>query len=146
MPRLAPQDTAPTTPPPPSGPAVSPPILRPEDFEEYPAFRETFLVYFPDAIANAAVRAFGKLLHELVLEFWGYWPPHPEGIFRAELRAAVADLRHVQGSLLEWTHPDSAPDSPHQVRLNLGAEVAIEIGALTDRLEQALNASREEVS
>jgi hypothetical protein len=34
------------------------------------------LLLFPDARANAAMREFGRLLHELVLEFWGHWPPH----------------------------------------------------------------------
>jgi hypothetical protein len=144
MPRLAPKNIAPTTPPPPSGPAVSPPILRPEEFEEYPVFRETFLLLVTDARANAAVRGFGRLLHELVLEFWGYWPPHPEGLFAAELRSAVADLRHVQGTLSECTGPAFSLENPQEVRLaRIGAEVAVELGKLTDHLEQALNSWRE---
>ena len=87
-----PKSTTPV-PPPPSGPAVSPPILCAEDFEDYPVFRETFLLLATDARANTALREFGLLLHELVLEFWGFWPAHREGLFPAELRAAVADLR-----------------------------------------------------
>ena len=143
MPRLTPEDSAPTTPPPPSGPVVSPPRLRPEEFEEYPVFRETFLLYLTDARANAAVRSFGKLLHELILEFWGYWPD-PEGLSAAELRSAVADLRHVQGCLAEWTGPAFSRESPREVRLaRVGAEVAVELGRLTDRIEQELDSSRE---
>src|ERR1700709_805818 len=91
MPELTPQSTPPPDPlipvhdaPPKDDPPASiPPIIEPKDFEEYPAFRETFLLFFTDVRANAAVRAFGKLFHELVLEFWGYWPDHPEGVFRA---------------------------------------------------------------
>jgi hypothetical protein len=135
----------PPQPSPPTGPAVSPPVIRPEDFEDDPAFRETFLLYFTDPGANATLRSFGRLLHELVLEFWGMWPPHPEGIFRAELRAAVADLRHVQGSLLEWTGPAFTLEGPQEVSLaRLGGEVAVALGELADRLERELDSRREE--
>src|SRR5436309_5943418 len=101
MPELSKSNPSTSAPPPPSGPAVSPPIIRPEEFEDYPAFREVFLLYFADPSANATLRSFGILLHEMVLDFWGHWPNHPEGLFPAELRAAVADLRHVQGALQE---------------------------------------------
>jgi hypothetical protein len=130
---------------PPSGPAISPPVLRPEEFEDYPAFRETFLLFFTDPGANATLRSFGRLLHELVLEFWGMWPPHPEGIFPAELRAAVADLRHVQGSLQEWTGPMFTLEGAQEVNLaRVGAEVAVALGELADRLERELGTGREE--
>ena len=39
MHELALQSTPPTAPPPPFGPAVSPPVIRPEQFEDYPVFR-----------------------------------------------------------------------------------------------------------
>ena len=139
------KSTPPTSaPPPPSGPAVSPPLIRPEDFEDFPVFREVFMVLFTDAKANAAMRGFGRVLHELVLEFWGYWPPHPEGLFPAELRAAVADLRHVQGCLQEWTGPAFTLDGAHEIRLAyVGAEVAMAIGELAGRLEGEIDTWRE---
>jgi len=124
---------------PPEAPPAIPPIIDPARFEDYPAFRETFLLFFTDPTANAAMRAFGLLLHELVLEFWGYWPSHPQGIFPASLRAAVADLRHVQGSLQEWTGPAFALEDPFEIRLaRVGAELAEELGELADRLETEL--------
>lgn len=139
-PSTQPQQSAP-----PGGPASSPPRLRPEEFEDYPAFRETFLLFFTDPGANATLRSFGRLLHELVLEFWGLWPAHTEGIFAAELRAAVADLRHVQGCLLEWTGPSTSLEDSRDASLaRLGAEVAIALGELTNRLESALDAGRME--
>src|SRR5258708_2904430 len=97
----------PPTPPPSSPPdlAVSPPVIDPERFEDFMTFRETFCVYFPDAIANARLRGFGHLLFEMVLETWGQWPNHPEGIFPNELRAAVADMRHLQGAMSSWCGP-----------------------------------------
>jgi hypothetical protein len=140
MHELAQQSTAASNPPPPSGPAVSPPTIRPEDFEEYPAFREVFLVMFTDARANAAMRGFGMLLHELVLEFWGHWPNHPEGLFSAEMRSAVADLRCVQGALQEWTGPGNPVDTEHERRIaEVAAEVARGIGKLATRLEVELD-------
>ena len=151
MPELTPQSTPPLDPlipghdePPKNDtPASIPPIIKPKDFEEYPAFRETFLLFFTDVRANAAARAFGKLFHELVLEFWGYWPDHPEGVFRASLRAAVADLRHVEGMLLEWTGEAFAPETPHEEFLSsVGTDVAHALGELADRLEKELGSWR----
>ena len=98
------------------------------------------MLYFPEAKANGTMRSFGLLLHELVLNFWGYWPSHREGMFPAELRAAVADLRHVQGCLQEWTGPSCPVNSEYERRLSeVGADVARGIGKLADRLETELD-------
>jgi hypothetical protein len=114
-----------------------PPSVDPAAWEEFPAFRETFLLYFTDPVANVTLRRFGSLLHEFVLEFWRMWPSHPEGIFAAELRAAVADMRHLQGALQEWTGPAFALESAYEVRLaEVGADVAAALGELADRLER----------
>ena len=87
----------------------------------------------------------GRLLHELVLEFWGYWPDHPGGVFSAELRAAVADLRHIQGSLQEWTGPAFALEDEYETRLaSVGGDVALTLGELADRLERELDTRRVE--
>jgi hypothetical protein len=135
MPELALHFTPPSDPP----PAVLPPIIRPQDFEDDPTFRESFLLCVPDPRANLTLRVFGRLLHELVLGTWGDWSLHPEGIFRASLRATVADLRHVQGSLAESTGPDTVAE-PHEAHLAMiGAHVARDLGALADRLEADLN-------
>ncbi len=143
MPELTAKFIPPLSPPPPSGPAASPPIIRPEEWEEQPAFRETFLLYFTDPGANATLRGFGRLLHELVLEFWGMWPSHPEGVFPAELRAAVADLRHLQGALQEWTGPAFAREGRYEVQLaEVGADVATALGELADRLERELGSRK----
>jgi hypothetical protein len=151
MPELTPQSTPPPsrgffapfpsagTPPDefPPVPAL-PPRIDPARFEDFPTFRETFLFYVSDPRANITLRAFGRLLHDLFLGAWGDSPPHPEGIFRASLRATVADLRHVQGSLAENTGPDSVAE-PHESNLAaIGAHVARDLGALADRLEEEL--------
>jgi hypothetical protein len=128
--------------PPPSPPekAVSPPVISPDRWEDFPCFREIFLVMFTDARANAAMRAFGHLQYEMVIETWGQWPDHREGIFPAELRAAVADLRHVQGALSSWCGPAFSNSSEYENRLaEVGKAVALAIGELTDRLEVELD-------
>lgn len=82
-----------------SGTQVVPPIIDPAAWEDFPVFRETFLMYFTEPPANAALRIFGRLFHELVLEYYHHWPSWPEGVTTTELRAAVADLRHLEGYL-----------------------------------------------
>jgi hypothetical protein len=140
------KSTAATPPSPPAPPesAVSPPVIDPEHFEDFPAFREVFLVLFPDRRANAAMRGFGLLLYEMVIETWGTWPSHREGIFPAELRAAVADLRHVQGALAEWCGPGFSASSEYETRLaGVGASVSRGIAKLADRLEIELGSWQE---
>jgi hypothetical protein len=135
-----PELTEESTPPP-----AIPPIIAPEDYEEFPTFRETFLVFFTDPEANATMRALGKLLLDFTLATWGDWPHPPEGMFRASLRSAVADLRHVQGALLEWTGENFGPVTPHEEYLaSVGTDVAHALGELADRLEKELGSFRGE--
>src|SRR5436305_12326496 len=79
---------------PPEGPAAVPAEIDPSRWEDFAVFRETFLVYVSHARYNAAFRAFGDALYEMVLESWGHWPEQTEGYLRSHLRAVVADLRH----------------------------------------------------
>jgi hypothetical protein len=154
MPELTPQSTTPAEPLPPTPPPSSvppaddppddpppaiPPIIDPDHFEDFPVLRETFLLYVSDPTANASLRGAADLLFDLILEYWGQWPDHPEGLLRASLRAGVADLRHVQGFLQEWDSPDTSHGSPHEEHLAaVGGEIAAGIGVLADRLEKEL--------
>jgi hypothetical protein len=125
MPELVQESTPPPAPPPlPPGrrpplpppedgddpPPAIPPVIDPQNFEDFPTFRETFLLYVTDPDANAALRGFGKLLFDGILALWGDWPDHPEGLFRASLRAAIADLRHVEG--VSWRASVMPPSAP----------------------------------
>jgi hypothetical protein len=116
-------------------PAV-PPTIEPREFESYPTFRETFLLYVPDPDANSVLRGFGRLVYEFVLDYWRYWPDHPEGLLRASLRAVLADLRCAQGFLAQWTSPDASPRD--EALAQLGEEIARELGLLAQRLDAAL--------
>jgi hypothetical protein len=77
MPDLIQQSTAPAPPPmppglppiPPEDPplAATPPVIDPAAWEDYPAFRETFLMYFTPPGYAAALRTVGEMLHTVIL-------------------------------------------------------------------------------
>lgn len=125
---------------PPSGPAVSPPTLQPKEFEDYPAFRETFLVYFTEPPANAALRTFGRLFHELVLEYYHHWPEWPEGVTATEMRAALADLRHLEGYLaaVGREHEEAALRDADSALSRLAGRLAGELSRIAEEIEAAI--------
>jgi len=83
---------------PPTAPAV-PPAIDPATWEDFPAFRATFLMFITPPGYAAAIRTAGEMLYSLLLETPAEWPGWPESSTRMELRAAVADLRHLHGFL-----------------------------------------------
>ena len=148
MPELAPEFTPPPSPVPPDSEnedPTGPAVIDPARYESFPVFRETFLSFVPGAWSNATFRSFGELLYRFVLEYWQHWPDQPEGQLRAALRAAVADVRHVQGFLAEWAGPDTSHDSPQEEHLaKIGGEIARKLGELADRLDGELGTWRGE--
>jgi hypothetical protein len=105
MPELVPKSTAAPAPPPippgmlpPDWPAV-PPTIDPAAWEDFPIFRETFLLYVSEPSFNAALRTAAEHFFAMLLETYDRWPAWPESSTRTELRAAVADMRHLQGFL-----------------------------------------------
>ena len=111
MPELTSQSTSPSSPalspvppgappiPPETVPPAVPPILDPVLWEDFPVFRETFLMYISEPEFNASLRRVGEYFFGMLLECYGDWPEWPESSTRTELRAAVADMRHLQGFL-----------------------------------------------
>lgn len=143
MPELTPQSTSQPTPPMSNGegaPPALPPVLDPAAWEDSAVFRETFLLYFTEPPANASLRVFGRLFHELVLEYYHHWPDWPEGATATELRAAVADLRHLQGYLggVGREHVDAALTEPDTALSLLAARQAGELARIADEIEVAL--------
>ena len=130
--------------PPPSGartePPAIPPLIEPTAWEDFPVFRETFLMYFTEPPANSALRVFGRLFHELVLEYYHHWPGWPEGVTVTELRSALADLRHLEGYLgaVGREHEEAALTEPETVLSRLAARLAGELTRIADEIEQAL--------
>jgi hypothetical protein len=79
--------------------STSPPAIPPDDWERLPAFRETFLMYITPPGYVAALQTMGEMLYSLLLNNPAEWPGWPESSTRTEMRAAGADLRHLQGFL-----------------------------------------------
>lgn len=124
-----PQSTGPT-----------PPTVNPARFEEFPAFRETFLQIFTDPTYNAALREVGNMVFDMALEYREYWPDQPEGIIRSELRALVADLRVIQGHLDSLSNPQNASPNTAQEERNLAVagRIVDDIRHAADTLELEL--------
>jgi hypothetical protein len=121
-------------------PPTVPPVIDPASWENFPVFRETFLLYITDPAYNAALRIFGRLLHELVLEYYRHWPNWLEGVTATELRAAVADLRHLEGYLgaVGREHKEASLTEPEMALSRLAARQSRELTRIADELEQAL--------
>ena len=139
-------------PPPPSPPDDDPPAvvpspeIDPDLWGDFAVFRETFLVYVSEPRYNAALRVIGEMLFEMVLETWGHWPEQPEGYVRSHLRAAVADLRHLQGYLTtQGEHPPE--DEPYEAHLcRMAVRMSHEVGNVAAQIDKELGPWRGEPS
>jgi len=116
----------------PSDPAAGPAVLDPVRWEDFEGFRETFLLNFSDPRDNAALRALGRVLYHLILEAAHVMPGPPEGWIRAHLRAAVADLRFLQG-FLSFVAEGDEEDLCREV-----AREARSLGRIADGIEARL--------
>ncbi len=107
------------------------PRIKPVQFEKFPAFRETFLVHFTMPGDAEAFRTIGCLIDVMANEYSYYWPDE-DSAPRAQLRAALADLRHLEGYLgryLGSAYP-------------FAAEIAELVGEVADRLDRGLRNRR----
>jgi len=120
-------------------PAV-PPIIAPAAWEDYSLFRETALLYVSEPQFNAALRMVGDYFFGMLLECYGDWPEWPESSTRMELRAAVSDLRHLQGFIASIGQERRVSSlSPGDVRLSRFASGAARmLKRLADSIESRL--------
>jgi len=124
--------------------AVSPPTIDPARWEDFPTFRESFLRWFTEPTANAALRSFGVVLFDLILEANRVQPDQPEGITRHDLRAALADLRAVEGFLacigreLEDLDEGDPEDADAWRLCELAEELARKVAKVAVAIEGAL--------
>jgi hypothetical protein len=126
MPELTPQST--------------PPDPRPFAWEEYPAFRSTFTMHFTREDDRAALEHLGRTMYEVALEMSAVWPRSPESSTQTEMRAAAADLRHLEGFLgmVGRERKDSSLD-PEDAYLSARAEkMARQLGRLAEWIETEL--------
>jgi hypothetical protein len=126
--------------PQPSHASPSPQDLTPAGWDESAGFRETFLYHVHDPEDDRTLRHLGRMLHEASLEMARYVPPSGESATREELRAAAADLRHVQGFLAAVARSlEESELSPSDAGLAaLAAEQSLAVAGLAAVLEQAL--------
>jgi hypothetical protein len=119
---------------------ASPQSLTPAGWDESAGFRETFLFHFDDSEDSRALRHLARWLHEACLELARYAPPSGESATREELRAAAADLRHVQGFLAAIARSLEESELPlaDAELAALAARQSLVIAGLAAALEQAL--------
>ena len=82
-----------------STPPAVPAIIDPSAWEDFPVFRESFLMFISEPAFNVSLRTAAQHFFGMLLETYQRWPAWPESSTRTEMRAAVADLRHLQGFL-----------------------------------------------
>src|SRR3954453_20310278 len=116
------------------------PRIDPVLWEEGEGFRETLLLHYTDPGANDSLRRLGKLVFGMSLECASSWPHHPEGETRAELRAARADLRRLEGFLatVGREHVLSSLNPSDEALSRFAESQAIEVGRMADRIEEEL--------
>jgi hypothetical protein len=112
-----------------STPAAGPPVIDPDSFHDFEGYRETTLSLITDPERNAAMRATGRLIYAMAAELSGDGLPEPEGSLRHQCRAAVADLRFMQGFLGMLGRPLECAREGHEgylarVALRLSGQVA----------------------
>ena len=116
------------------------PQLDPALWEDHEGFRETFLLYFPNPKENETLRSLGELLFSRALEAHDQGQPREESPTRSELRAALAELRFIEGYLgsLGEEHVVSSLGSEDAVLSRFAAGEALEVGRVAERIEREL--------
>jgi hypothetical protein len=112
----------------------------PAGWEESAGFRETFLRHYDNPEDLQTLRHLARMLHESALEMARYGPPGGESATREELRAAAADLRHLQGFLSAVARGKEESElSPADEELaELAAREAEAVADVAEVLEEAL--------
>jgi hypothetical protein len=125
-----------------STPAAPIPRIDPASWEEGEGFRETLLLHVSDPEANTTLRHLGDLFFNLSLLGAESWPHHPGGETRAELRAALADLRHLEGFLgaVGREHEISSLSSADEALSEFAGRQALELSRIAREIEAALGA------
>jgi hypothetical protein len=123
-----------------STPAAPIPHIDPASWEKGEGFRETLLLYYTDPAANETLRRLGEFFYNASLACAPSWPYQPEGETRSELRAALADLRHIEGFLASVGREHELSSlSPLDEALSEFAErQALELSRIADGIEAAL--------
>jgi hypothetical protein len=120
--------------------STTPPAADSPTWEDREGFRETLLLHFTRPGDADAMRHFGAMLYDSALLCASSWPDWPETTTRTELRAAAADLRHLEGFLATvGREHEVASLSSEDARLSrIAARQAGEVAKVARRIEEAL--------
>jgi hypothetical protein len=118
--------------------SISPPPSF--DWENREGFRETLLLHFTRPGDADAMRQIGAMLFDCALQSAGEWPESPDSPTRTELRAAAADLRHLEGFLtaVGQEHAVSSLTWLDERLSRFAARQAVEVGRIAHRIEEEL--------
>ena len=127
-----------------SPPPAAPPSIDPAAWEDFPVFRESFLMYISEPSFNTALRTAGEHFLGMLLETYNRWPAWSESSTRTELRALVADLRHAQGfaASIGQERDLSALDASDARLSKHAAQVARLLKQVADTMESKLAKAR----
>jgi hypothetical protein len=115
-------------------------VIDPAAWEDFAVFRETFLMYLTPPDYAAALRKVGEMLFTMILENYDPWPGWPESSTRTELRAALADLRHLEGFLgaVGREHVVSSLGKEDDRLSRFAARQAAEVAKIAHRIDAEL--------
>lgn len=117
-------------------------MTAPEPSAPSETFRESFLRRFERVDHQATVRAFGELLHDLVMEGSAVvdsGQPSKADFLRLRIASVVGDVRQAHEALAGTYYLLEDPDGKEGARLLLAvADAAEEVGQLVARLDAAL--------
>ncbi len=113
--------------------------LQPSQWEAHAVFRETYLHLYPEAHIRDAFRRVGVTLYDNALLHEETYKERGEVPVKSDLRAALEDLRQLQGYIQHLGAEPGSVDDPEQVQLHLLAvELSEQLGAQASRLEEIL--------
>ena len=119
--------------------ARTPHPLQPSSWEAHAVFRETYLHLYPETHIRDAFRSVGVTLYDNALLHEETYKERSEVPVKADLRAALRDLRQLQGYIHHLGAEPGSVDDPEQVQLHLLAvELSEQLGAEAARFEEIL--------
>jgi hypothetical protein len=112
----------------------------PPPWNESDSFYETTLLWIDDAEDREALRRVGRLIHDLALEATHELGGEPS-MTRAELRAAVADLRHLEGflAMVGREAEESTLEPDDDALAHFAGRLAGQVGSLAAAIERTLS-------
>ncbi len=115
------------------------PSLEAKHWEAHAVFRETYLHLYPEAHIRDAFRSVGVTLYDNALLHEETYKERGEVPVKSDLRAALRDLRQLQGYIHHLGAEPGSIDDPELVQLHLQAvELSERLGAEASQLEEML--------